>query len=139
VFDQTTWTGVWSDTRIGSNGTSEYDTVNYPLVVRNDGCVTERWRINFTTGTAFQVIGENLGVIATGTTAADCSPVNSLTGKPYFTIRAAGWGSGWIAGQQLRFNTVGATGSIWLARTVLPGAALTADSVDLQLRGDVDL
>jgi hypothetical protein len=138
VFDQVTWTGAWSDARIGANATAEYDTVNYPVTVLNDGAVTERWRINFTSANAFQVIGENLGVIATGTTGADLIPVNALTGKAYFTLRAAGWNAGWVAGNQLRFNTVGATAPIWMARTVLPGATLDGDSLDLQLRGDVD-
>lgn len=139
VFDQVTFTGVWSDTRIGANATAEYDTVNHPIEVKNDGAVTERWRINFTGATAFQVIGENTGVIVTnGSTASDCIPVNSLTGKPYFTLRAAGWGAGWAVGNQLRFNTIGATAPIWMVRTVLPGAALTGDSIDIQVRGDVD-
>jgi hypothetical protein len=138
VFDQVTWTGEWSDTRIGSNATGEYDTIDHPIEVRNDGAVTERWRINFTSGTAFQVIGENLGVIATGTTGADVQPVNLLTGKAYFTLRASGWGLGWAVGNQLRFDTVGATAPVWMARTVLPGATLNGDSMDIQLRGDVD-
>lgn len=138
VFDQVSWTSVWSDSRIGDNATAEYNTIDYPIEVLNEGAATERWRLQFTGGTTFQVIGENLGVIATGSTGVDCSPVNALTSKPYFTVPAGGWGSGWSVGNQLRFNTVSASAPIWLARTVLPGAALTGDSVDLQLRGDVD-
>lgn len=138
VFDQQTWAAKWSDYVDGDGATAQYDTINYPVEVRNDGAVTERWRLNFTSATAFQVIGENLGVIATGSTAIDCAPVNSLTGKPYFSVKAAGWGAGWATGNQLRFNTVGASAPIWLLRTVLPGAPLTGDSIDLQLRGDVD-
>lgn len=138
VFDQVLWTNKWDNLRIGDNATAEYNTINFPIEVRNDGAVTERWRISFTSSTAFQVIGENLGVITTGATNADCSPVNPLTGKPYFAIRAGGWGLGWAVGQQLRFNTVGATGGIWMARTVLPGATLAGDSIDMQVRGDVD-
>lgn len=138
VFDQVAWTAVWSDARIGDNATAEYNTIGFPIEVKNDGAVTERWRVSFTAPTAFQVIGENLGVVATGTTGADCAPVNPLTGKAYFTIRAAGWGLGWSTGNQLRFNTFGATAPIWMIRTVLPGATLSGDSVDLQVRGDVD-
>lgn len=138
VFDQQTWTAKWSDYVDGDGATGQYDTVNYPVEVQNDGAVTERWRLNFTSATAFQVIGENLGVIATGSTATDCAPVNSLTAKPYFLVKAAGWGAGWATGNQLRFNTVGASAPIWMLRTVLPGAPLTGDSIDLQLRGDVD-
>lgn len=138
VFDQLTWTGAWADALIGSQATGQYNTVDYPIEVVNAGAVTERWRLNFTTSTAYQLIGENLGVIATGTTADDLQPANSLTGQPYFTLRAAGWGAGWAAGNQLRFNTISATAPIWVARTVLPGATLAGDAFDLQLRGDVD-
>ena len=35
--------------------------------------------------------------IATGTTAADCVPINPQTGTPYFTICKEGWGTGWTA------------------------------------------
>lgn len=138
VFDQQTWTNVWQGTVAGSGATAQYNDVGYPIEVLNNAAVTERWRINFTSATAYQVIGENLGVIATGTTAADLQPVNTLTGLAYFTLRAAGWGSGWATGNQLRFDTIAAAPPTWLARCVLPGAALTGDSFDAQLRGDVD-
>jgi hypothetical protein len=127
----------WSDIP-GSGAAAQYNNIDYPIEVLNNGAVTERWRINFTNTTTFQVIGENLGVIATGTTSADCSPTNQLTGQPYFVIRAAGWGAGWAAGNQLRFNTISAAAPIWIARTVLPGATLEGDSFSMQMRGDVD-
>ena len=138
LFDQATWTGEWSDQRIGSQATGEYNTIDYPIEVLNASAVTERWRINFTSSTAFQIIGENLGVIGTGTTSGDVAPVNPVTGETYFVLRAAGFGAGWAAGNQIRFNTKAAAPSIWIARTVLPGATLSGDSFDLQLRGDVD-
>mgnify|MGYP003439684861 FL=1 len=127
----------WSDTP-GAGATAQFNNIDYPIEVLNNGAVTERWRINFTSTTGFQVIGENLGVIATGLTSVDCSPSNQLTGQPYFVIRAAGWGAGWSAGNQLRFNTVSAGAPIWIARTVLPGATLEGDSFSMQVRGDVD-
>ncbi|MDY0105312.1 MAG: hypothetical protein RBS27_01460 [Giesbergeria sp.] len=138
VFDQQTWTGVWQGTVIGSGATAQYNDVDYPIEVTNDGAITERWRLNFTTATSYQVIGENLGVIGTGTTSADLQIINLLTGLPYFTLRAAGFGLGWPVGGQLRFDTIAAAPPTWLARCVLPGAALTGDSFDAQLRGDVD-
>ncbi|MBX9833791.1 MAG: hypothetical protein K2X78_12200, partial [Burkholderiaceae bacterium] len=138
LFDQQTWTNVWQDSVIGSGATSQYNDVDYPIEVLNNGAVTERWRLNFTTTTSYQVIGENMGVIATGTTSTDLQPVNLLTGLPYFTLRAAGFGGGQAVGNQLRFNTIAAAPPTWLARCVLPGAALTGDSFDAQLRGDVD-
>ncbi|WAB92478.1 hypothetical protein OSS47_00415 [Pseudomonas citronellolis] len=36
-------------------------------------------------------------LIATGTTAEDCVPINPQTGTPYFSISREGWGTGWIA------------------------------------------
>ncbi len=138
VFDQGTWTSVWSNTLIGTQATAQYNDVDYPIEVSNAAAVSDRWRINFTSASAFQVISENMGVIATGTTAADLAPLNPLTGLAYFTLRAGGWGLGRAVGNQLRFNTVGAVAPIWLARTVLPGATLAGDSFDAQLRGDVD-
>ncbi|MFM2254182.1 MAG: hypothetical protein RJB68_2519 [Pseudomonadota bacterium] len=138
LFDQQTWTGVWQGSLIGSGATAQYNDVDYPVEVFNSGAITERWRLNFTSSTAFQIIGENSGVIGTGTTGVDLQPVNALTGLPYFTLRAAGWGLGWSAGNQLRFDTIAAAPPTWLVRTVLPGATLAGDSFDAQLRGDVD-
>lgn len=138
LFDQATWLNAWNDTVDGSGATAQYNDVGYPVEVVNRGAVTERWRINFTSGTAFQVIGENLGVIGTGTTGADLQPVNPVTGEAYFTLRAAGWGSGWVAGNQLRFNTAAAGWPVWMIRTTLPGASTAGDAFDMVIRGDVD-
>lgn len=136
VFDELSWID-WSDTQaVAAN--AEYNTIDYPIEVLNNGAVTERWRLNFTSATSYQVIGENLGVIAVGNTSDDCAPANALTGQPYFVIRAAGFGMGWSAGNQMRFNTISAAAPIWIARTVLPGASLAGDQFALQLRGDVD-
>ena len=138
VFEQSTWASEWEDTATGATPAAQFDDVNYPIEVLNTGTVSERWRVQFTSGSAFQLIGQNLGVIATGSTAADLQPVNSLTGLPYFTLRKNGWGLGWAVGNQLRFDTIGAAPPIWLARTVLPGATLAGDSFDAPQRGDVD-
>lgn len=137
VHDLKTWS-QWDDSPTGAGANWEFNTIDYPIEVLNNGAVTERWRINFTSTTAFQVIGENLGVLAVGDTGTDCAPANGLTGLPYFVIRAAGWGMGQGAGDQLRFNTVSAAAPIWIARTILPRATLDGDKFALQLRGDVD-
>lgn len=139
VFDQQTWTSVWSDTLIASQANAEYDTINYPIEVINESAVTERWRVHFTSATAFQVYGENLGLIATGNTSTDLAPINPVTGEAYFVLRAAGWGGGWATGNNLRFNTVGANGPVWIARTILAGATLAGDRFHLEARGDVDV
>jgi hypothetical protein len=138
LFDQETWTSVWSDQRIGNQADASFNDVDYPLVVTNSDAITERWVIEFTSATAFKVIGENVGQIATGSTNLATAPLNPRTGQPYFTIPAGGWGSGWAAGNALRFNTVGGLAPLWLVLTVLAGAPEAVnDSFRLQVIGNV--
>lgn len=139
VFDQVSWTNVWSDAPIGSSVTASFNDAANPIVVTNAGAVTERWYCVFTNTTSFNVVGEHVGVIATGNTGSDCSPTNPATGQPFFTIPAAGWGLGWSVGNVMRFNTIGAAVPVWVARTILQGPeTVPNDSFTLLIRGDVD-
>lgn len=139
VFSQASWTTVWSDQRIGNPTTAQYNNVLYPITVDNSNAVRERWAIIFTSSTSFNVVGETVGVIATGTTSQDCTPLNPVTGEPYFIIYAAGWGTGWSTNNVLRFNTDAAHAPIWIARTTISGAPTADDdSFKLQIRGDAD-
>jgi hypothetical protein len=139
LFEQSTWTGEWSDSLIGSEPTASYNSTTYPLEVTNRGTITERWALIFTTSTNFRVVGESVGEIMTGNTAENLAPLNPNTGVPYFELMAAGWGSGWSAGNVLRVNTIGCNSPIWLARTVLQGEAQGQDfQFRLQLRGNVN-
>jgi hypothetical protein len=138
VFDLATWNGVFSD-QPGSPATGTFNNTTYPIAVTNRGALTERWAVRFTNSTSFEVIGENVGVIATGNTSTDCSPLNPNTNVPYFTIPALGWGAGWSTGNALRFNTIGAMFPVWVVRTVQQGPeTVTNDSFTLLIRGDVD-
>lgn len=139
LFDQATWSSTWSDVVNGSAAPATFNDVVAPIVVTNKGAITERWSIVFTNTTAYNIIGEHVGVIGTGSTAVDNSPLNPAIGVPYFTLPAAGWGSGWVAGNALRFNTVGALAPIWIARTIQQGPATADDdSFELAVRGDID-
>ena len=140
LFAQSTWTGVWSDELIGSEPLAQYNDAQWPVVVSNLGAIGDRILVPFTSTTAFQVIGENLGFIGVGDTTQDCAPVNSLTGQPYFTIPHQGWGSGWATGNCLRFNLIGANYPIDLIRAVQPSdpTGQDIDSVELLLIGNVD-
>lgn len=139
LFAQNTWTNVWDDELIGSAPTSgaTYNDVAYPPIVVNADCITQRWRIQFTSATAFNVVAEELGVVTTGNTSTLCAPINPSTGQPYFQIAAGGWGSGWATGNLLRFNTYAAGAPVWVGRIVQPGAAtVTDDRIRLQARYD---
>lgn len=139
LFAQSAWTGVWQDTVIGDPPLAQYNDTLYPILVTNEGAYSDRILVKFTGSTAFQVIGEKLGFIATGTINEDCTPVNSLTGNPYFTLQYEGWGSGWATGNCLRFNLVGAAYPVDLIRAIQPSNPTGQDdSVELLFIGNID-
>lgn len=139
VFAQSTWTSVWSDDLIGSEPLAQYNDALYPIVTTNAGAVTDRMLIKFTSASAFQVIGENLGLIAVGDTNNNCAPVNALTSETYFTLDYRGWGAGWATGNCLRFNLIGAATPVDLIRAIQPSEPSTDDdSVELLFIGNVD-
>ena len=138
-FHQESWDGNWSDERQGNETTAKYNLVAHPIEVTNQGAIKERWAIRFTGSTSFEAIGETVGVIATGNVAEDLAPTNPATEAPYFTIRKEGWGSGWVSGNTLRFNTDGGQAPFWVARTVVAGRAQEEnDQFATQNRGDAD-
>jgi hypothetical protein len=140
LFDQATWTGnAWADALNGSAATATYNDVLAPIAVTNAGAITERWVVRFTNTNAFEIIGEHVGVIATGNTSIDCAPNNPAASAPYFTIPATGWGSGWSAGNILRFNTIGALFPVWIIRTIQQGQATALDDAfTVLILGDID-
>lgn len=140
LFDQATWdSATWSDAVVGNAALASYNDVVSPIAVSNFGAVTERWALRFTSNTAFQVIGENVGIIETSSIGVVTAPINPATGTPYFTIQPLGWGSGWAAGNIVRLNTVGAQFPVWVVRTVQQGAeTVLDDQFELLIRGDVD-
>lgn len=142
-FSQVAWTSVWQDTIIGTPIAAQYDYSSYPITVTNDGAITERWRLTFAGSTTLHITGEHIGQITLSalSTTAEIAPINPITNKPYFTIDPLGWGSGWVAGNLVRFNTTGADCGIWAIRCVQPSAVPdpgTPDRVRLTLLGDVD-
>ncbi len=138
-FQKVDDSGVFEDALVGDTAVASYDDLNYPITVDNQSCVQERWKIKFTSSTGFQLIGENLGVVDTGSISADFSPINPMTGSPYFTMLADGWGSGWVTSNIVRFNTDAAAAPVWVLRTVMQSsAALGDDSITVEFRGDAD-
>jgi hypothetical protein len=139
LFDQATWTSVFSDLLIGSPATVSFNDVLYPLIVTNAGTIQERWALVFTGSTAFNCYGEYSGLVAQGNTGVNFAPINPIASTPYFTINYLGWGTGWASGNVLRFNTVAANYPLWLARTTLQSdPAVYTDNFKIQIRGDAN-
>lgn len=138
-IEQSTWTGVWSDERIGSAPLANFNDGQYPVIVTNRGAITERWALIFSNSTTFRIVGETVGDIGTGNTGADCSPINPAAGVPYWTLPVIGLGNGWSAGNVLRFDTSACGVPFWTVRTTLQGpATLQSDVYSLAFRLDVD-
>lgn len=141
VYDQASWSGTtWYDGLDPAKGsaTATYDHAGVPIEVTNRGAITERWAARIRSdGTTFDLIGQHLGQIATGSINADFAPLNAAAQVPYFTLRATGWGAGWVAGNVLFFDTVGAEAQIALVRCTQPSSpAGLDDSFWLVQRGD---
>ena len=139
MFDQKTWTGVWSDDLIGDACTANYNDVAFPPVITNAGSIKERWALVVDGTDHVQVIGEKVGVVAEGYMTNVIQPINPMTGLPYWKLPLDGWGSGWAVGNVLRFNTDGANADLWIARTTLAGPVTEDnDEFTLQIRGDAE-
>jgi hypothetical protein len=138
LFAQSAWDTVWQDTLRGTAPLADYNDALYPIIVTNEGAYPDRILVRFVSATEFQVIGENLGFIATGTTDTNCEPVNLLTGKSYFKIDFRGWGGGWATGNCLRFNLHGAAFPVDLVRAIQPSEpGAGTDCFELLLIGNI--
>lgn len=142
VFDQINWDGVtWLDS-VGPAGPAPatYNDGAFPIEVSNAGAMTERFALRVLSGGLdVEVIGEHVGNIGTFSRNTDIAPINPISGAPYFTLRAAGWGSGWAAGNVLFLPTVGAYYPLTAIRTVQPSEAVGTDyAFEIAVRGDVD-
>lgn len=142
LFDQQAWDSVsWANTVTGNGAAGNYNDTAHPVEVNNRGTVTERWALKFRSdGVTFDLIGEHLGQIASGTVNADFSPANTQAdGAAYFTLRATGWGSGWVPGNVVFIHTQGAEMSLGVIRSTNPGVSAGVNySAVLEIRGDKD-
>lgn len=142
VYSQASWSGTtWYDGVDPAKGeaAAKYSHAGVPIEVTNRGAITERWALRMRSdGVTFDLIGQHLGQIANGTINADFAPINVAAGAPYLTVRAAGWNTGWVQGNVLFVDTVGAEGQIALVRCTQPSSpAVLDDSFWLVQRGSV--
>ncbi len=139
VYDQASWDGTtWYDGLDPARGGAPASYSGAPIEVNNRGAITERWALRMRSdNTTFDLFGQHLGQIASGTINADFSPLNVAAGVPYFTVRSTGWNAGWVAGNVLFFDTVGAEAPVAVVRATQPGSpAGLDDSFWIVQRGD---
>ncbi len=133
VFSQNSWDGVWSDSLIGDATTSQLQVTNNPIVVTNRDSIEERWALVFTGTTSFRIIGETVGEIGVGSTNSNTSPLNPMTGYPYFTIPQAAWGSGWSANNVVRINTAAAKYPVWIGNAIQQHQGSSSENYDFTI------
>lgn len=137
-YAQLSWNGIkWTD---GLDGTASVAKYTGTIKVSNRGAITERWGLRLRNdGVTFDLIGQGSGQIYSGTINADFAPMNTAAGAPFFELPSSGWGSGWIGGNTLFIDTVGAEFPIDIVRCVQPSSPVGIDdSFLLVQRGDVD-
>lgn len=133
VFGQKSWSSVFSDSLIGDATTSQLQVTNNPIVVTNRDAIEERWALVFTSATAFNIIGQTVGQIGTGTTSTLTAPINPMTGYPYFTIPSEAWGTGWSANNVVRINTAAAKYPVWIGNAIQQHQGSSADNYDFTI------
>ncbi len=134
VFSQKSWgNGVFSDTLIGDRATAQLQVTNNPIVVTNRDAIEERWALVFTGTSSFRIVGETVGEIGSGSTSSTTSPLNPMTGYPYFTIPQAAWGTGWSANNVVRFNTLAAKYPVWIGNAIQQHQGSSKDNYDFTI------
>lgn len=114
-----------SSVTVNSTG-GTYDSTSYPIYTYNDGTLLhDTVTITFTSSTAFTAAGNIIGDLGTGNTSADFSPINALSGQPWFTFRKLGLGGIFIAGDTLVFTIYPATCPFWIIDVIPPNTGAT--------------
>jgi hypothetical protein len=123
---------AWTET----SGAGTYDEATHPPEPDHIGGIEEDWTITFTSATAYELRDSGGTLRGTGGIGADFAPTNADVSKPYFVLRAAGWGGTWASGDSITFTTSPAAAPLWLRQVVPAGAASqSADQVTLYVTG----
>lgn len=123
----------WTET----SSAGVYNEAGRPLEVDSIGGVEDDWTLTFTGAQSFSVSGAFTGALASGTIAQDYAPSNPSFGRPYFTLRAAGWSGAWTSGDSIAFSTHPAAAPFWLKQLTPAGAqACNADLFEIAVSGE---
>lgn len=105
-----------------------YNEITNPVLVDSIAGVEQSWTLTFTSGTAFDITGDILGAVGSGTIAAGGAPTNPFYGAPYFTLAPAGFSGTFLSGDTITFNTSPASVPVWLKRVVPAGSNSIANN-----------
>lgn len=112
----------WAETGAGT-----YDETTYPVLPDNLGTVEQTWTLTFSDASTFSVVGDTAGSVGSGTVGSNFAPTNPASSKPYFTLRSAGFGGTWAAGNTIVFQTHPPAVPVYLD-WVIPAGAESIDN-----------
>ena len=139
-FTQKSWNSVWQDTPEGEQLLNKLKLTDYPMILTDDGAITDRWLIKFISNAQFELYSEALGFVGKFDTLTNLAPINPATNKPYFTIDKLAFGTKtpWAAQDVIRFNTWGTLMPVWVLCAVQPNPnpPTGADGFEQYLFGD---
>lgn len=124
-FTQRNWNNIWQDSPIGEQLLNRLNLKDFPMVLTDDGAISERWLIKFISGSQFELYGETLGFVQKTDTLQNLAPINPATQKPYFTIPRQAFGNDapWATQDVIRFNTWGTLLPVWVLCAVQPSTS----------------
>lgn len=111
-----------------SAGSGAYDDTTYPLVLDSIATVYQEWTLTFTSSTAFDIVGDELGNVGSGNTSSGASPNNSDFSAPYFTLSSSGFSGAWQVGDTITFTTTPSAVPLWLRRDIPSGASAASNN-----------
>lgn len=126
------------DSWVETSGSGTYDEATPGnVVVDGVGGIEQDWTITFTGPSNYDLVGDTLGAVGSGTTAGNFAPNNPDFTQPYFTILSGGWGGTWANLDTITFTTHPAAEPVWYERTVpAAAAALASNFIDTVVIGE---
>jgi len=125
------------DNWVETSGSGTYDETTYPPVSDNIGTVDDIWTITFSDATNYTCVGTSEGSVGSGAITGDFAPSNANFTKPFFTLRASGFGGTWAVGDTIVFQTHPAAIPIWQKRAIPIGAtSVSNNDYTVRLKGE---
>ena len=109
-------------------GSGAYDEVTFPLTFINNAVVEESWTLTFTDATNFNIVGDTLSLVGTGSIGSGASPTNPDFGNPYFTLVSGGFSGTFAAADTITFDTSPAAIPVWHERPIPAGTSSNASN-----------
>lgn len=123
----------WIETSVAGT----YDEAGSPVEPDSIGAIEDSITVTFTDDINFTVTGVRAGSMGSGNISTDFAPINTDFSKPYFVLRAAGWGGTWANGETVTFDLHPAAVPAWFKQQVLPGtASYSGDNFRMRIGGE---